>query len=60
MFFIALPVHKVLELTSINMRSYDIVHLVLFIALFRDLNWTGPRHWLAGKCRKVVVCTGKV
>ena len=49
MFFIALPVHKVLESTSINTGSYNIVHFVLLIALFGDLNRAGLRHRLAGK-----------
>ena len=34
---------------SINTGGYDIVHFILLIALFEDLNQTGPRHWLTGK-----------
>ena len=49
MFFIALPVYKVLELPPINTRSYNIVHFVLLIVLFGDLNQARLRHGLAGK-----------
>ena len=49
MFLITLPVYQILELMSINMRSYNIVHFVLLIVLFRDLNQARPRHGLAGK-----------
>ena len=34
MFLVALPVYQILELMSINSRSYNIVHFILFIALF--------------------------
>ena len=49
MFFIAFSVYQILELTSINTRGYNIVHFILLITLFRDLNRTRPRHWLTRK-----------
>ena len=47
MFFVALPVYKVLELMSINTRGYNIVHFILLITFFGDLNQARPRHGLA-------------
>ena len=49
MFFITLPVHQILELSSINMGCYYIVHFIFLVAFFRNLNWAGPRHGLTRK-----------
>ena len=49
MFFVSLPVYQILELSSINTGSYNIVHFIFLIALFRDMNWPRLGHRLTRK-----------
>ena len=49
MFFITFPVYQILDLMPINMGCHNIVHFILLVVFFGDLNRARPRHGLARK-----------